>query len=989
MPKPTVLNAVFCKQGLESRRLTPVESADSVCHALTLNDVQSNSDRMVVKEVFVDCETLTGKQFTVDACCSDDGVNSHCAVFYSPAKSFLYGDVCGQHVWLCPPVARVERFVKRYLKCKSKSPHNTSACIAVPAFHSAQWRKLLQGMQLIKQYAKGSMLFAEAGHGSTQRALGPSPWDYEVYYDPPLAGPVKPATPHEMCLHATGDVGQLLMSFPGVVSDCPACIIADSGASHEFIDRAFVVKHGLREYAASGSVSVAGQKSVPVAGFVRARVKCQGLSEVIKMYVVDMPSPNLHVVLGQSWLRSHNAVISYADKCVRFWQGGRRSVLKCVCDDDPVLPPPPALPSHSLTYMQFQEAVKEKDARYFVVNVMAADERVAEAAEEGAVPEPNCNLRFKPVLHPVVESFADVFAELPPGLPPDRGVGHTINTGDSPPVSKPMYRLSPKEKAEVERQLADLVEKGFVQPSHSAWGAPVIFVAKKSGDLRMCVDYRALNQVTVKDKYPLPRIDDLLDRLQGARVFSSLDLQSGYHQVRIADEDVPKTAFRTHKGLFEFRVLSFGLTNAPAVFQREMNRVLADLPFVLVYLDDILVFSKSAEEHAEHLKQVLARLREHKLYAKMAKCFFFRDSVEFLGHVVSADGVQVDPKKVSVIREWPPLRDVHAVQQFLGLGNYFKHYIQGYAKLVAPLRKLTEKSVPFAFEGAAVKAFENLKYSLSHAPVLALPDPDLPFEVVVDASGFGCGAVLLQNQRPVAFHSYKFSSAERNYSGGEQELLITALRQWRCHLEGAKEVVVVTDHKPNTYLDSKPSVQLSRRQVRWQEFLSRFDFKWEYRKGSANVADPISRCSSLMCTLMSMLAEWAPAGAGDPSVPGGLLRQVENGYASDEWFADEKHTAALTFGDGVWRRGSQIVVPDVDDLRQKCLSLHHDTPFAGHLGRDRTMQLVLQTYWWPGLERDVRQYVSTCDHCQRDKASSEKPAGLLHHCLCLSLGGSG
>ena len=190
---------------------------------------------------------------------------------------------------------------------------------------------------------------------------------------------------------------------------------------------------------------------------------------------------------------------------------------------------------------------------------MTADECVAEAAEEGEVPEPNCNKCFEAVLHPVVQSFPDVFAELPPGLPPNRGVGMSINTGDSSPVSKPMYRLSPKEKAEVERQLADLVEKDFVRPSHSAWGAPVIFVAKKSGELRMCVDYRALNQVTVKDKYPLPRIDDLLDRLQGASVFSSLDLQSGYHQVRVADEDVPKTAFRTHKGLFEFRVLSFWL----------------------------------------------------------------------------------------------------------------------------------------------------------------------------------------------------------------------------------------------------------------------------------------------------------------------------------------------------------------------------------------------------------------------------------------------
>ena len=204
----------------------------------------------------------------------------------------------------------------------------------------------------------------------------------------------------------------------------------------------------------------------------------------------------------------------------------------------------------------------------------------------------------------------------------------------------------------------------------------------------------------------------------------------------------------------------------------------------------------------------------------------------------------------------------------------------------------------------------------------------------------------------MAFHSYKFSSAKRNYSSGEQELLavIPALQQWRCHLEGAKEVVMVTDHKPNTYLDSKPSVQLSRTQALWQEFLSRFDFKWEYRKGCANVADPISRCSSLMCTLMSMLADWAPA--GEASVPGGVLRQIENGRAGDQWCADEKHTAALTFSDGVWQRGSQIVMPDAENLRQKCLSLHHDTPFAGHLGHDRTTQLVLHTHWWPGLGRD-------------------------------------
>ena len=287
-----------------------------------------------------------------------------------------------------------------------------------------------------------------------------------------------------------------------------------------------------------------------------------------------MPTPGLHAVLGQSWLQAHKAVISFVDGCVKFWKGGRRAELKCV--RDPTLPPPPPLPSCSLTYMQFQEAMRKKHRRYFVVNVMTAG--ADESTVDGELTEPPCD---NTVLHPVVKANDDVFAELPPGLPPDRGIGHTINTGDVTTCVKEYVQVVPKEKAEVERQLSELLDKGFIQPSRSAWVHLSFLVAKKSGELRMCVDYRALNQVTVKDKYPLPRIDDLLDRLRGARVFSSLDLRSGYHQVRIADEDVPKTASRTHKGLFEFKVLSFGLTNAPAVFQREMNKVFGHLPFVL------------------------------------------------------------------------------------------------------------------------------------------------------------------------------------------------------------------------------------------------------------------------------------------------------------------------------------------------------------------------------------------------------------------------
>ena len=237
-----------------------------------------------------------------------------------------------------------------------------------------------------------------------------------------------------------------------------------------------------------------------------------------------------------------------------------------------------------------------------------------------------------------------------------------------------MYRLSPAENAEVRRQVSDGLRRGIIEPSASPYGTPVLFVRKKDGSLRMCVDYRALNKITVKNKYPLPRIDDLLDQLHGASVFSSLDLQSGYHQIRIKDEDVPKTAFRTPLGHYQFRVLSFGLTNAPATFQAVMNSIFRKHigKFVLVYLDDILIFSKSPQEHAQHLRMVLDILGQHKLYAKMPKCEFNKPELQFLGHIVGRQGIRMDPSKTAVIAEWPLPKDAHELRSFLGLATYLR-----------------------------------------------------------------------------------------------------------------------------------------------------------------------------------------------------------------------------------------------------------------------------------------------------------------------------
>jgi hypothetical protein len=274
---------------------------------------------------------------------------------------------------------------------------------------------------------------------------------------------------------------------------------------------------------------------------------------------------------------------------------------------------------------------------------------------------------------PVVCEFPDVFPEDLPGFPPERDVEFVIELKPgTAPISRRSYRMPPNELAELKIQLQDLVSKGFIRPSSSPWGCPAIFVNKKDQTLRMCVDYRPLNEVTIKNKYPLPRIDILFDQLTGARVFSKIDLRSGYHQIRIRPEDIPKTAFTTRYGLFEYLVMSFGLTNAPAHFTYLMNSVfMSELDkFVVVFIDDILIYLKNEEEHAQHLRVILTRLREHQLYAKFSKCAFWLEEIQFLGHVLSAKRIAVDPSKVKDILEWKPPTTVHQVRSFLGLAGY-------------------------------------------------------------------------------------------------------------------------------------------------------------------------------------------------------------------------------------------------------------------------------------------------------------------------------
>jgi hypothetical protein len=303
-------------------------------------------------------------------------------------------------------------------------------------------------------------------------------------------------------------------------------------------------------------------------------------------------------------------------------------------------------------------------------------------------------------------------------MPPDRDIDFIIELQlGTAPISKRPYRMPPNELAELKIQLQDLLDKGFICPSASPWGCPALFVKKKDNSLRLCVDNRPLNAVTIKNKYPLPRIDKLFDQLDGAKVFSKIDLRSGNHQIKIKPCDIPKTAFSTRYGLYEYLVMSFGLTNAPAYFMYLMNSVfMPELDkFVVVFIDDILIYSKTKEDHANHLCIILQRLRDHHLYAKFSKCEFWLDSVKFLGHTISSEGISVDPTKVQEVMDWKPPTSVHQIRSFLGLAGYYRRFIPDFSKIAKPMTELLRKEVKFCWDDKCDKAFHTLRKLLTTA----------------------------------------------------------------------------------------------------------------------------------------------------------------------------------------------------------------------------------------------------------------------------------
>nr|CAB3446695.1 unnamed protein product [Digitaria exilis] len=512
--------------------------------------------------------------------------------------------------------------------------------------------------------------------------------------------------------------------------------------------------------------------------------------------------------------------------------------------------------------------------------------------------------------------------------------------------------------------------QALIRRSSSAFSAPVLLVKKADGTWRLCVDYRALNGRTIKDKFPIPVVEELLDELHGAHFFSKLDLRSGYHQVRMNPEDIPKTAFRTHEDLYEFVVMPFGLTNAPATFQALMNDVLRPFlrQFVLVFFDDILIYSRTWAEHLSHLCAVLQVLRDQQLFLKRSKCTFGEQEVSYLGHVVSGQGVAMDTSKVQAILEWPRPTSVRALRGFLGLAGYYRRFIKDFRSIAAPLTGLLKKDA-FHWSPEATIAFKQLQQALTTAPVLALPDFTTGFIVECDASGSGIGAVLHQGDGAIAFFSRALPPRHRSLAAYERELigLSQAVRHWRPYLWG-RAFVVKTDHQPLKFILDQRLATIP--QHHWVSKLLGFDFTVEYKPGRANiVADALSRRDaddvqlSALSAPFSLLQEFMEVVATDPALC--ILRaRFDAGELGDKW--------ALV--DGLFTFQRRLFVPQSFALLPAILAAAHDD---NHEGVQRTLHRLRRDFHVEKAHQLVRDYVRACAVCQRNKVEHLQPAGLL------------
>ncbi|PNY16671.1 retrotransposon-related protein, partial [Trifolium pratense] len=761
-------------------------------------------------------------------------------------------------------------------------------------------------------------------------------------------------TEHHLSLNAmkgTSNMG--VLRFTGSIEQIKVQVLIDGGSSDNFLQPR--IAKFLKLPIESGpqfNVLVGNGETMTAEGIIqKLPLEIQGHKLDVPVFL--LPIAGADVILGASWLATLGPhVADYASLTLKFfWKD------KFITLSGEAVPRPIPAQFHHFKRLATTDSISE----CFTVQWLKS------ADTEDIFKDLPTNI--DPEIAILLHTYKNLF-QTPSALPPNRTHNHTIPLIDgSNPVKVKPYRYPHSQKAQIEHMIQEMLQQGIIQPSTSPFSSPIILVKKKDGTWRFCTDYRALNAITVKDCFPIPTVDELLDELCGAKYFSKLDLRSGYHQILLQPEDRYKTAFRTHQGHYEWLVMPFGLTNAPATFQSLMNHIFqhALRKYVLVFFDDILVYSSNWHEHIQHLEMVLKVLQDNTLYVKLSKCSFGVMEIEYLGHIVTGQGVSMDKEKVQAVLNWPIPKNVKQLRGFLGLTGYYRRFIQSYAKIASPLTDLLKKE-EFRWNEQAEQAFQKLKVAMTSAPVLALPNFKLPFILETDASGVGIGAVLQQQGHPIAYFSKKLVPRNQKKSAYFREMLAIAesIAKFRHYLMGHK-FIIRTDQKSLRSL-MEQSLQTPEQQEWLHRFLG-YDFTIEYKPGKENIAaDALSRVMTLSWSepKYHFIEQLKVALQSDHDMSN-IIRKCKSGKAPIQY----------SIRDGLLYWKQRLMIPKDSDLLNKILFEFHTSPIGGHAGITRTIARIKSQFYWQDMKQDITEYVQKCVVCQQAKTTNTSPAGLL------------